>query len=83
MKAEINGIKVEGTPEEIAQVINLVATIKIAYIPSIPSIPSMPSWPTYPAYPQYPVTYSNSATTAKAQVYKHLGPVSIARPGLN
>lgn len=52
MKATINGITVEGSPEEIAQVIKLVGeAIKVQphYVP----VPYYPPQPTYPNKPWY------------------------------
>lgn len=49
MKAEINGITIEGSPEEIAQVIKLAGEAlktKIEYVPiyPYPSYPIQPMW---------------------------------------
>lgn len=72
MKAEFNGVTVEGTPQEIAELIKLVGEIKAAPV-------YVPPYQPWPEVRPYPVTWGGTATCRPSgyQVYYSSGVVAL------
>lgn len=68
MKAELNGVKLEGTPAEIAEVIKLVGVVQEVKA-TIKWVPYFPTYPTAPAYPYSPLDgwHITATSTAPSQ----------------
>lgn len=62
MKAEINGIKLEGTPQEVAEAIRLAGITRGVAQPIYPQYPVYPIYPVQPIYPQSPAWYGAEIT---------------------